>query len=181
MMWKRTKSYLVVASVALNVAFVATWIAHDAPSQARPEETGQRETQHTIWCPLHRELGVTEEQWAQIGPRLREFQAAVGELCQEVNAKRSEVIDLIAAEEPDAESIRAMQDEILATKRGIQDLVADHLVAEKKILTPKQQQRLFEMLRNRTCCDAGPPMAGRAKGGPTPSRPRLPSGPPNNH
>jgi Spy/CpxP family protein refolding chaperone len=166
MMWKRTKSFLIVASVGLNVAFVAMWIAYAGPSQAHPEETGQRETQHTIWCPLHRELSVTEGQWQQIGPRLREFQAAVGELCQEVNAKRSEVIDLIAAEEPNAESIRAKQDEILATKRRIQDLVADHLVAEKEILTPRQQQRLFEMLRDRAYCAAGPPMAGPPKGGP---------------
>jgi len=168
MMWKKAGVYLIVASVALNVAFVAMWIAFAAPSQALPEETGERETQHTVWCPLHRDLGVTEEQWAQIEPRLRDFQAAVGELCQEVNAKRSEVMDLIAAEEPDRATIRATQDEILATKQRIQDLVADHLVAEKEILTPKQQQQLFEMLRNRAFRDAGPPMAGQARGEPGP-------------
>jgi len=168
MMWKKVRLYLIVASATLNVAFVAMWIAYAAPSQARPKETDQGATQHTIWCPLHRELGVAEEQWAQVEPRLREFQAAVGDLCQEVNAKRSEVIDLIAAEEPDRATIRAKQDGILATKRSIQDLVAEHLVAEKEILTPKQQQRLFEMLRDRTYCDAGPPMAGRPKGGPGP-------------
>jgi Spy/CpxP family protein refolding chaperone len=96
---------------------------------------------------------------------LREFQVAVGELCQQVDAMRSEVIDLIAAEEPDAEAIRAKQDEILATKRSIQGLVVDHLLAEKQILTPEQQARLFEMLRDRTGCAAGPPMAGRPRGG----------------
>jgi Spy/CpxP family protein refolding chaperone len=75
------------------------------------------------------------------------------------------VIDLIAAEEPDAESIRAKQDEILATKRRIQDLVADHLLAEKEILSPKQQQRLSEMLRNRTHCASGPPMSAPPRDG----------------
>ncbi|MBC8874699.1 MAG: periplasmic heavy metal sensor [Planctomycetes bacterium] len=160
-MWKRTKSYLIVVSVTLNVAFVAVWIAYAVPSQAHPEETGQRGTQHTIWCPLHRELGVTEEQWAQIEPRLREFQAAVAELRQQTGVKRSEVIDLIAAEEPDRATIRAKQDEILATKRSIQGLVAEHLLAEKQILTPDQQAKVFEMLRNRTSCADGPPMSGR--------------------
>ena len=163
-MWKKTKLYLIVASVALNVAFVATWIAHATVSHAHPEETGRQVTQHTIWCPLHRELGVTREQWAQIEPRLREFQDAVAELCQAVNAKRLEVIELIAAEEPEPEVIRAKQDEILATKRSIQDLVANHLLAEKSILTPEQQQRLFEMLRDRTCCAGGPPLAGPPNG-----------------
>ena len=164
-MWKKTKPILIVASVALNTAFVAMWIVHAAPPQARIEGTGQRATQHTIWCPLHRELGVTEEQWVQIEPRLREFQAAVGKLRQQTSAKRSEVIDLIAAKESDAEAIRAKQDEILATKRSIQGLVVDHLLAEKQVLTPEQQQQLFEMLRNRTGCADGPPMSGRARGG----------------
>jgi Spy/CpxP family protein refolding chaperone len=168
-MWKKTRIYLIVASVALNVAFVAMWIAHAALPEAHIEETRQRETQQTIWCPLHRELGVTEEQWAQIEPRLREFQAAVGERCRHTNAKRLDVIDLIAVEEPDTEAIRAKQDEILATKRSIQGLVMDHLLAEKKILAPEQQQRLFEMLRDRTSRDAGPPLAGPPEGVPGPA------------
>ncbi len=175
MMWKRTKWYLIVASVALNVAFVAMWIAHVAAYDGHPHEASGQATQHEIWCPLHRELGVTEAQWQQIEPRLRKFQAAVGALSQRVSVKRSEVIDLFAAEDPDAESIRTKQDEILATKRKIQDLVADHLVAEKEILTPRQQQRLFELLRDRACCGAGPPMAGPPRGDLSPAT-RNPDG-----
>lgn len=168
-MWKKMKPFLIVASVALNVAFVAMWIIHAAPLQAHPGETGDRETQPTIWCPLHQELGVTEEQWAQIETRLREFQAAVGELRQQAGAMRSQVIDLIAAEEPDIEAIRARQDKMLATKRSIQGLVVDHLLAEKGVLTPEQQQRLFVMLRNRTGCADDPTTAGHPRGGLAPA------------
>lgn len=165
-MWKTLKRYSIVASVALNAAFVAIWIAYAAAAQPQPQQAGEATSQHhAIWCPLHRELDVNEEQWAQIEPRLTEFQAAVGELRQQTSAKRSEVIDLIAAEEPDTEVIRAKQDEILATKRSIQGLVVDHLLAEKEVLTPEQQQQLFQMLRNRTGCTADPPMAGRPRGG----------------
>jgi Spy/CpxP family protein refolding chaperone len=164
-MWKKAKLYLTVASMALNVAFVATWIAHATLSPAHPEETGRRETETTIWCPLHRKLGVTGAQWTEIEPRLREFQAAVGELCQQTTGMRAKVIELLAAKEPDRETIRAKQDEILATKRRIQELAAEHLLAEKQDLTPAQQRRLFEMLRNRTSCADGPPMAGRTRGG----------------
>ena len=164
-MWKKTKLYGIVASVTLNVAFVAMWIAHAAPSQMGPEEAGRGATQQTVWCPLHRELGVTEEQWAEIEPQLREFQAAVGELCQQTNTMRSEVINLIAAAEPDVEAIHAKQDEILATKRRIQRLVVKHLLAEREVLTPEQQRRLFTMLRERTGCPADPPMSGRPRGG----------------
>jgi len=164
-MWNTIKRPLIVASVALNVAFVTVWIVHAVTRRAHPQEsnetTGQEGIQERIWCPLHRELAVTEEQWVQIEPRLRKFQAAVGELTQQVRSLRSEVIDLIAADIPDPKAIRAKQDEILATKRKVQSLVAAHLLAEKEILTPGQQTQLFEMLRQRISCGAGPPMSGR--------------------
>ena len=165
MMWNKTKICLVVASMALNVAFVATWFAHASVSHTHPDETGRQEKSHVVWCPLHRQLNVTDEQWAHIEPRLRAFQAAVGELSHQTNGMRTEVIELIATEEPDREAIRAKQDEILATKRRIQDLVAEHLLAEKQNLSPDQQAKLFEMLRNRTNCGDGPPLSGRARRG----------------
>ncbi len=167
-MWNTIKRPLIVVSVALNVAFVSMWIVHAVACHAHPQESdetaGQQGIQQEIWCPLHRELAVTEEQWTQIEPRLREFQAAVSELTQPVKSLRSEVIDLIAADKSDPEAIRSKQDEILATKRKIQGLVAAHLMAEKEILTPDQQTQLFQMLRQQTNCKIGPPMSGRSCG-----------------
>lgn len=164
-MWKQAKLYLIVASVALNVAFAATWIAHATTSHAHREENAPQETEHTVWCPLHRELDVSDGQWAQIEPRLREFQAAVEELRQQTDAMRSEVIELIAAEEPDRVAIRKKQNDILETKRRIQDLVAEHLIAEKRDLTLEQQMQLFEMLRDGTSRSDSPPLSGRKRSG----------------
>jgi Spy/CpxP family protein refolding chaperone len=96
---------------------------------------------------------------------LREFQAAVGKLCQQTTGMRAEVIELVAAKEPDREAIRAKQDDILATKRRIQNLAAEHLLAEKQNLTAEQQRELFEMLRIRTSCADGPPLSGRTRSG----------------
>lgn len=163
-MWKQTGRYLIAVSVALNAAFLAMWIIHAAASHLPAEPAGPVEDLQGIWCPLHRELGVSAEQWREIEPRLQAFQAAVGELCDQIDRKRSEVIDALAAEEPDLEAIRARQDEILATKREMQRLVVAHLLAEKQMLSAGQEQRLFEMLRNRTGC-AEPPMSGRSRGG----------------
>ena len=163
-MWNTVKRPLIVASVALNAAFVTVWIVHAVACYAHPRESNETTGQQGIWCPLHRELAVTGQQWTQIEPRLREFQAAVGQLTQQVKSLRSEVIDLIAADEPDSEAIRGKQDEILATKRKIQGLVVAHLMAEKEILTPDQQTQLFEMLRHWTNCKIGPPMSGGSCG-----------------
>ena len=156
-MWRRATSYLVLASLGLNVAFVGVWVARAWP--ARPADQPQSEP--AIWCPLHRALEASPRQWAEIESRLREFQTAVGELRSRIDVMRSEVIDLVAAEKPDLDAIHAKQEDILATKRRIQRLVVEHLLSEREILTAEQQQRLFTMLRDRICCGAGPPMSGR--------------------
>lgn len=164
-MWKSAKLFLVVLSVTLNIAFVAVWLAHAARCRHESVRAGVEPEQETrVWCPLHRELGVDRQQWEEIEPRLREFQASAGELCQRIGQLRSEVIELIASEEPDLAGIRSKQDEMLASKRKIQQLVVSHLLTEKEILTVDQQKHLFEMLRNRTGC-SGPPMSGRSSGG----------------
>ncbi len=151
---------MIVVSVGLNMAFVAVWVAHAWPSGAENQPHEQPE----IWCPLHRELQISPAQWAEIEPRLREFQAKVKELCQKVSSTCPQVIEMISTENPDKKAIRAKQDEILATKHKIQDLVVEHLLAEKEILTDEQQTKLFEILGRRIGCAPHPPLSGRASG-----------------
>jgi len=161
-MWQRVKPCLIVLSAALNASFVAMWLAHAAPSHLPAEHGAGTGEPAGVWCPLHRQLNVTAEQWRQIEPRLKQFQTAVRELAERVDQSRSEVIDLLAAPENDEAAIRAKQDEVLATKRKMQGLVAAHLLAEKEILTAGQQQQLFQMLRDRTnCAGSCPPMSGQ--------------------
>ena len=62
-------------------------------------------------------------------------------------APAPEVIELIASEGADLAAIRAKQDEILASKRKIPQLVVRHLLTEKETLTIDQQEQLFGMLR----------------------------------
>ena len=164
-MRKNALFFLVVLSAALNISFVAVWLAHAAASRhefAKSRVAPQQET--SVWCPLHRQLDVDQQQWQEIEPRLKEFQASVSELSQRVDQLRSDVIDLVAGEEPKLETIHARQEEILATKREIQRLVISHLLAEKEVLAPDQLKQLFEMLRNRTGC-ASPPMSAHSSEG----------------
>ncbi len=160
-MWKTLKPYVLIASAALNVAFVAIWLVHAAAPRGTAPGASDRQG---VWCPLHRELNVTAEQWAEIEPRLIAFQESVGRLCERLDAMRLEVIDLLAAPSPDLDAIRARHDDVLATKRAIQAKVVDHLLAEKETLGPDQQARLFEMLRRRAgCAGRHPPMSGRGR------------------
>ena len=151
-MWKKIAHMLIVLSVALNVVFISVW-AFQAVRSHWP--AGHIEDLSKVWCPLHRHLNVTDEQWRQIEPRMKEFLRNSQYLCKDINRLRSEMIDLIAADEPDRQAIAAKQEAIRAGQQRMQQLVVEHLLAEKQVLTAKQQKELFDMIRRRSAC-AGP-------------------------
>jgi Spy/CpxP family protein refolding chaperone len=125
-----------------------------------------------MWCPLHRKLGATDQQWQQIEPKLAEFRKSAQGVCQDVARKRGEMIDLIASAQPDRQAIADKQEEILAGQRKMQQLVIEHLLAEKQVLTPEQQVKLFDLLRTRSgCAGHGPMMMGLGVAGEASSQP----------
>jgi len=167
-MWRSSKRFLIVASVALNLAFVGVWLAHAISAGVGGElAPSPPATPGRIWCPLHEKLNLTDEQWEQIEPRLREFRQSAQSVCDTVSQLRLEMVELIAAPTPDLEAIAAKQEEIQAGQQKMQGLVIGHLLAEKEILTPEQEERLFTMIREQSGCDRRGPMmmSGRRHGG----------------
>lgn len=150
-MWKKIVPLLVVFSVALNVAFVGIWAVRVFPAQ-RFEDGASGDP---VWCPLHRALKVTGEQWGRLEPRLVEFRRESEATCAEMGRLRGELIDLIDVIRPDREAIASKQEEIRAGQRRMQQLVIEHLLEEKEVLTADQEKDLFDLLRRRIAC-AGP-------------------------
>jgi len=172
-MWKKIAPLLIVLSVALNLAFAGGWAMHAVRTHwTSGGSCGKAEQRPGVGCPLHQKLGTSQEQWKQIEPRLAEFCKASQALCQEVTRKRREMIDLLSAPQPDRQAIAAKQEEILAGQRRVQQLVIEHLLAEKQILTAQQQQELFDLLRTRSgCASHGPVMMGLGVADEASSRP----------
>ncbi|MBC8875567.1 MAG: periplasmic heavy metal sensor [Planctomycetes bacterium] len=173
-MRKKARILLMVLSVALNIAFVAMWAVHTIPNRAG--QGGRDQGEGPVWCPLHRDLGISEAQWREIEPRLLAFQASVQSTCGEVKQYRSGLIDLIVAPETDRDAILAKQEQILQGQRKVQSLVIEHLLKEKETLDARQQEAFFNMLRRRSACKGhGPMMMGFGRdskareGGPAPS------------
>lgn len=157
-MWRSSKRFLMVASVALNVAFIGVWLGHAIPAGMGKDNAPTPATTGRIWCPLHAQLNVSDAQWGQIEPRLKEFRQSAQSVCEHVSELRLEMLELIAAPAADREAITAKQDEIQAGQRKMQELVIGHLLAEKEILTAEQQQRLFDLIRQQSGCDRRGPM-----------------------
>jgi len=165
---------LIVLSVALNIGFAGVWATQTVAGHwSAWERCGHGNCSGAVWCPLHRKLAVTDEQWQRVEPRLAQFRQASQAVCQETQRKRAELIDLVAAG-TDRTQIAAKQEEILAGQRRMQGFVIEQLLAEKEVLTVEQQKELFDMIRRQSGCmgpalmrgDLGEPSQTSARGGP---------------
>jgi Spy/CpxP family protein refolding chaperone len=170
-MWRRIAPLLIVLSVGLNAAFATVWAVHVIRGHwAGRGRCGRGGSNDGVWCPLHRRLDVTDEQRRRLEPLQVEFRRRAQAVCREMNRRRSELIALIAAAEPDRQAIAAKQEEIRAGQRRMQQLVVEHLLAEKDVLTAEQQKKLFDLIRQRSACH-GPGrmmgLPGAASGGTT--------------
>lgn len=152
-MRKKIAFLLIAISLTLNVAFVGFWVVRAFRSSWMDDESEGK-------CPLHNRLGTTPEQWKRIEPLVTAFRDESQAVCREVTQARLELLDLLAASEPDMQKIAAKQEEIRACQRRMQELVIKHILAEKELLTPEQQAKLFELLRKRSDCAGRGPMMG---------------------
>ena len=165
-MWKKAGLLLIILSVALNLAFIGTWVTHTIRTHwVYIGPGGYAVGPGGMWCPLHRSLGVTQDQWRRVEPRLAEFRESSQALGQDVERMRGELIDLLALPQAEPAAIAAKQEEILNGQKRMQDLVVRQLLAEKEVLTPDQQKALFDMLLRRGGCGGhGMPMQGPESG-----------------
>jgi Spy/CpxP family protein refolding chaperone len=163
---------LIVLSVALNIGFAGVW-ATQTVAGYWPAGEACGHCSGAVWCPLHRKLAVTDEQWQRLEPRLAQFRQTSQAVCQETQRKRAELIDLVAAG-TDRALIAAKQEEILTGQRRMQGLVIEQLLAEKEVLTVEQQKELFDMIRRQSGC-MGPALMRGGLG--EPSQPFSQGGP----
>lgn len=125
--------------------------------QAGPQEIGGVE-----WLPLLRQLGLTEEQRAQIAEILadhrEEVQAFRTEHAAEIDAIEQEL--RTAIQNRDREAVRAAREKLQALMGDRRDLAAELREEISEVLTAEQRQRLRRLL------------AAQVAEGDTPQRPQ---------
>jgi Spy/CpxP family protein refolding chaperone len=105
---------------------------------------------------------VTSEQWKQIEPHMREFMEKMADRQERISEVRYDMLDLLFSEDVSPEAIEKQQDEVLTAFRKTQDLVLEHVLTEKRYLTPAQERKLKEMLEERVDTSGpGNPPIGR--------------------
>jgi Spy/CpxP family protein refolding chaperone len=141
------KTLLILLSVVLNVAFVSGWSWRTLRASAAPVDGRPPLGSVTGATPLHQQLHLTPQQRQQIEPRLDQFRSETAATFSEVNRRRDELLELLAAPQPDRELIRAKQQEILAGQHQCQESLIAHILAEKQLLSADQQRKYFDLLR----------------------------------
>ena len=135
------RTILFVASIALNVAFTATYAIYKLPiltgmHQQSPE-------------PIYLQLDMTSDQLARFKAERDKFHAQLYEPGQEIKAKQTELIDLLGAAPADIVAITKKQEEIQHLQGAFQARIIDHFLRASAILTPVQQSRFFELIKTR--------------------------------
>jgi len=171
LLWKG----LLFLSIGFNLAFLTLWAGQALFRKEAPEAAGaDAPACGTVPCSLYAEVGATPEQWREIEPRLGRLHLGCDRECADLPSLRAELLDLIAAPEPDREAIRAKQREILERQMKIQELVIDYLLEEKETLSPNQQRALFALIRSRCDCGMEPAAHGGCEDGNRPQAHECP-------
>ena len=132
---------------------------------ARVNSTGPRSD-----CdPLHCQLDLSTEQREQIQKLKETLQAELARLRPALRAKREELTDLLMARDPERARVEAAVQEFNALQAQVQRAVVQHLLDEKKILSPAQQEKFLAIIR-RKLAELDPPSA-----------PPGPTAPPTHH
>jgi len=136
------KTILFIASIALNVAFTATYVTYKLPLFTATHQQSPLE-------PLFLQLDMTTDQLARFKAERDKFRAQLQEPGQEIKVKQTELVDLLRAAPPDHQAIAKKQDEIQHLQGDFQARIIDHFLQANTILTPVQRTRFFELIKTR--------------------------------
>jgi Spy/CpxP family protein refolding chaperone len=146
-MWNLIRKPLLALSLGLNLAFVAIWLGHSFPAWNIGQKVTNTTAGHSsVPSVLHRKIGVTPEQWEQIEPIILDFREKAENQRQMITSLRGQLMELLIMSDVDETAIRSKQEEILAGQRRMQNLVIDHLLKEKKLLSADQAKKLLQSL-----------------------------------
>lgn len=116
-------------------------------------------------------VGVTDAQWEKMKDRQHDFHVAMDKSFRESERLQGKLMDLIAAPELDRKAVDETQEQAIEVQRQRMKLMLDQLLADKRDLTPEQQQRLFDRMRHVLGSDGFGPGRHRRPGPGGPPRP----------
>ena len=117
--------------------------------KGKSEERHSREAEHSPMRFLAKELGLSESQTKEIEALRKSLEPKMEEIREELREKKAQLVYLLKESKPDLEKINIQLSEIESLQTKLQKLVIRHLLQEKNILTPEQQDKFFSIISKR--------------------------------
>jgi Spy/CpxP family protein refolding chaperone len=136
-------------SVAINIGVLGSvgyrWL------KISGEEKPHQEGEHSPMSFLSKELSLSQSQTREMESLRKALEPKMEEIREELRDKRVQLVNLLIEAEADLEKINTRLNEIESLQTELQKLVINHLLQEKKILSPEQQKKYFSIISNRLC------------------------------
>jgi Spy/CpxP family protein refolding chaperone len=136
--------FILILSLSINAAVLATTGYHyyrntypipSAPCPVSPEN------HH-----LYQDLGLSNQQLAQMEPLARIFHGRLAELSASMEGKKEKLVDLLSQKEVDPAKIEELRQEMASIQDEIQKEVIGHIIQTKKVLNTQQQKHFFSLM-----------------------------------
>ena len=125
---------LLAVSLCMNVGFLVPF--------------GMKAIQHRHSHGMS-ELKLSTEAQAKLDANFKAFRERLGSMNTDLQLERLKMLDLLASDNPSPEAISAQQARVMAATERMLQVTDDHLLVQKKILTPEQQRLFFDHIRRR--------------------------------
>jgi Spy/CpxP family protein refolding chaperone len=119
---------------------------------------------------IRQQVGITDEQAATIRKQELDFRKTEIRGRADLDVKRIDLKDLLAADKPDRAAINAKLQEISAAQLSLQKSSIDYRLSMRDAITPAQRDKLRQVMRDRWQRGGGPGRADRQGGGRSGSR-----------
>jgi len=97
---------------------------------------------------LFEEMGLRPDQMKRMRETAIPFRARIDGKRQEIAAKRTRLFDLMRADNPDSQAIKAAVAEISRIQGEVETMVTAHILQEKATLGKDQQKRFLDLIEN---------------------------------
>ena len=119
---------------------------------------------------IRQQVGITDQQAATIHKQELDFRKTEIRGRADLDVKRIDLKDLLAADKPDHAAINAKLQEISAAQLSLQKSSIDYRLSMRDAITPAQRDKLRQVMRDRWQRGGGSGRAGRQGGGRSGSR-----------
>lgn len=137
--------FLILLTI-INVAALATIAYHRLHSKRLFRPMGRPDRGMSF---IKQELDLNEEQVKEFEAQAKRFKIETEPIRDSLRAKRRDLMDEVAAEQPSMDKLDKLTEEIGALQAALQKKTIMHLLKEKSFLTPEQQQKFFSLLKER--------------------------------